>query len=430
MSVADKLGKGTSFGSVPRGRSARGRAKAVTQGDVPAYELVRLQLDEVSPTPLNPRRNFGTDEQLTRFGEELRRVQLAACVVVTRAAYLNLWADHEEQIGTAAHVLVNGERRYRSAVHVGMDALDFVVRDDLATTREDFIENLLQENLDREDFDVIERARGVQELVAVCAEENEAGAQTRAAERLGKSKAWVTNHLALLTLPGELQVMLSSGALAERDGRLLARHYKKQPELSAAQLLEHLKKVKEEEARAKQEVRTLLQAAKSQQALTAVNASHDTPEGTASDDTMASGALTAVNTPEPPASEDGHNPPETAESANPSPQPVLTAVNTTEAPSPETDASATVVAEPAMHIPAALTAVNADPAPDAVGQVPNQASGGHSGPSADALWDDPDAVYEVLIEKMAPEHRVHLAKRLLDSSGSPVRVDRGQHEIR
>ena len=77
-SKAEQLGTGRSFGHVPRGRSPRGRAKAVTQGAVPAYELVRLPLDEVSPTPLNPRRNFGTDEDMTRFGEELRQAQLAA----------------------------------------------------------------------------------------------------------------------------------------------------------------------------------------------------------------------------------------------------------------------------------------------------------------------------------------------------------------
>lgn len=51
MKAADRLGTGSSFGNVPRGRSARGRAKAVTQGDVPAYELVRLRLNEVAPTP-------------------------------------------------------------------------------------------------------------------------------------------------------------------------------------------------------------------------------------------------------------------------------------------------------------------------------------------------------------------------------------------
>lgn len=265
MSVADKLGTGSSFGSVARGRSARGRAKAVTQGDVPAYELVRLQLNEVAPTPLNPRRNFGTEEELTRFGEELRQAQLAACVAVTRDAYLALWPEHEERIGSAKHVLVNGERRYRSGVHVGLEALDFVVRDDLASSREQFINHLLKENLDREDFDVIERARGVQHLVDVCAEKGERGARSRAAEQLGKDRSWVTNQLVLLELPTELQSMLSAGSLAERDGRLLARHLKDNPDLDAAALLDHLEQTKTAAAMLKQREKEALELARGAQ---------------------------------------------------------------------------------------------------------------------------------------------------------------------
>lgn len=260
MSVADKLGTGSSFSHAPRGRSARGRAKAVTQGDVPAYELVRLHLDEVSPTPLNPRRNFGTDEDKTRFGEELRQAQLAACVAVSRNAYLALWPDHAERIGDVAHVLVNGERRYHSAVHVGLDALDFVVRDDLASSREEFINHLLQENLEREDFDVIERARGVEQLVAVCAEQSERGARSRAAERLRKDRSWVSNQLVLLDLPDEVQAMLSAGSMPERDGRFLARHAKENPELDAAGLLDYLKLAKAALARSKAEQSAQLQA--------------------------------------------------------------------------------------------------------------------------------------------------------------------------
>ncbi|MGA5207916.1 ParB/RepB/Spo0J family partition protein [Streptomyces variegatus] len=260
MSVADRLGTGSSFNGTRRSRSARGRAKAVTQGDVPVYELVRLQLSEVSPTPLNPRRNFGTDEDKTRFGEELRHAQLAACVAVTRAAYLALWPDHGDRIGDAAHVLVNGERRFHSAVHVGLEALDFVVRDDLASSREEFINHLLKENLEREDFDVIERARGVEQLVAVCAEAGERGARTRAAERLGKDRSWVTNQLVLLELPAELQAMLSAGSLAERDGRMLARYTKENPGLEAAALLDHLKASKEAASLAKADEQRKLQA--------------------------------------------------------------------------------------------------------------------------------------------------------------------------
>ncbi|MCX5417872.1 ParB/RepB/Spo0J family partition protein [Streptomyces sp. NBC_00059] len=262
MSVADRLGTGSSFGGVPRGRSARGRAKAIVQGDVPSYELRRLPLEDVAPTPLNPRRNFGSDDDLTRFGEELRVAQLAACVAVSRSAYLRLWPEHEAQIGDSAYVLVNGERRFRSAVHVALEALDFVVRDDLAASREEFVDHLLKENLEREDFDVVERARGVLELVRVCSEESEKGARTRAAKRLGRDRSWVTNQLALLDLPAELQAMLSSGDLPERDGRLLARRLKDQPGLDGAGLLAHLKETREQEIRVREEEKLLLQRAR------------------------------------------------------------------------------------------------------------------------------------------------------------------------
>ncbi|MGW7673919.1 ParB/RepB/Spo0J family partition protein [Streptomyces sp. NPDC054775] len=250
-SIADRLGTGSSFGQARRERSARGRAKAVTEGEIPAYELVRLRLEEVSSTPLNPRRNFGSDEEKARFGEELRQAQLAACVAVTRGAYLALWPDHEERIGSALHILVNGERRFRSAMHVGLDTLDFVIRDDLASSREQFIKHLLEENLSREDFDVIERARGVEQLVSVCAEGSGRGARARAAEQLGKDRSWVTNQMVLLTLPVEIQAMLSAGTMSERDGRALARHLKDNPGLDAADLLGYLEKTKDAASRAK-----------------------------------------------------------------------------------------------------------------------------------------------------------------------------------
>ncbi|MFE6713955.1 ParB/RepB/Spo0J family partition protein [Streptomyces sp. NPDC057695] len=260
MSIADKVGQSSSFGRSRR--SDRGRAKAITEGAIPSYELVRLDLAKVAPTPLNPRRNFGTKEEMTWFGEELRQVQLAACVVVSREAYLKLWPSHEEAIGTdPEHVLLNGERRYRSALHVGIEQLDFVIRDDLAASREQFVNHVLAENLEREDFDVIERARGVQQLVDVCAEnEGERGARSRAAERLNKDRSWVTNQLALLTLPTPLQDQLSAGTVSERDGRSLARHLNKNPELDTAALLDYLASTKEAASQQRENQQRLIDA--------------------------------------------------------------------------------------------------------------------------------------------------------------------------
>ncbi|MFE5718562.1 ParB/RepB/Spo0J family partition protein [Streptomyces erythrochromogenes] len=277
MSKADKLGGGSSFQrasalQVGPALSDRGRAKAMAEGRIPSYTIVKIPLTQVSSTPLNPRRNFGTPEELTRFGEELRLAQLAACVVVTRMAYLALWPDHAPKIGDAEYVLVNGERRFRSAQHVELSALDFVVRDEFADSREEFLNKLLKENLDRADFDPVERATGVQQLVEVCAENDSGyGAQTRAAEQLGKSRAWITNQLGLLSLPAEVRASVSAGETSGRDAVWMSRRLRDSPTPpSADELFQLLAAHKAEEARSKAEKRAILDAAASK-LLTAVN---------------------------------------------------------------------------------------------------------------------------------------------------------------
>jgi ParB family chromosome partitioning protein len=359
MSVADRLGTGSSFGGVPRGRSARGRAKALVQGDVPAYELTRIRLEEVAPTPLNPRRNFGSDEEMTRFGEELRNTQLAACVAISRSAYLKVWPQHEAAIGDAQYVLINGERRYRSASHVGLEALDFVVRDDLASSREAFIDHLLKENLEREDFDVVERARGVQQLVLVCSEESVTGARARAAKRLGRDRSWVTNQLALLELPEELQLMLSAGTLAERDGRMLARKLKDEPGMDAPALLEHLKEHREREARTREETKALAEQVRQRQ-----NQAREGGEGGGellSADNTAASMSPSVPSPAQPVSQ----PPvrETPPTPTPTPRAAEPAAATAPEPAVVTAAEPTGRAETAASTAGAETVQPSEPVP-------------------------------------------------------------------
>ncbi|MFF3312993.1 ParB/RepB/Spo0J family partition protein [Streptomyces sp. NPDC002952] len=416
MSVADRLGTGSSFSEARRTRSARGRAKAVTQGDVPAYELVRLRLDEVSPTPLNPRRNFGSDEDKTRFGEELRTVQLAACVAVSRGAYLALWPTHEDRIGAAAHVLVNGERRFRSAVHVGLEALDFVVRDDLASSREAFINHLLQENLEREDFDVIERARGVQALVTVCAEKAERGAKARAAERLGKDRSWVTNQLTLLDLPMEIQAMLSSGELPERDGRFLARHCKENPGMDAAALLDYLKEMKAVAARKRAEELEILQAARSTEGSTAE-----------------AGLLSADNKPTPPEVTPGTAKPLESPSSLSADNESDASENSSEASSEATSEEGLLSADNKLTLPEAISET-AEPvkspsslsADNKKGQtasplgshaVPGQQGAKKAEPASIALGE-PRQIAEDLARRLTPEQLVELTELLMDRVGA------------
>ncbi|MGW3041740.1 ParB/RepB/Spo0J family partition protein [Kitasatospora sp. NPDC001159] len=244
MKAADRLGTGGAFGAISRTpRSERGRAKAQAEGAIPDYEIQRLPLNRVALCPMNPRRYYGTEEQREALGQSLAKKQTTACVAVTRAAYLALWPNHVRLINEEAeYVLLNGERRHRSAAQVGLEVLDFVVRDDLATSPADFMDYLMAENEDREDFNIIERAMGLEQLLKACD-----GNAAEVARRRGRDRSWVGNQILLLTLPSAIQDRLASGEMAERYGRRLARAYKDDRSLTTDGLLALEEQLKEEE---------------------------------------------------------------------------------------------------------------------------------------------------------------------------------------
>src|SRR5512139_368764 len=122
--------------------------------DVPGAKAAtysRLAVDRIAATPLNPRNDF-TDTELKELGESLEVRQLQPIVVVPRGPYLRLWPEHAEHVGGADFVLVNGERRFRSARHVNLPSLDAMVREDVVVDRAAFLDALLKENIDRKNF--------------------------------------------------------------------------------------------------------------------------------------------------------------------------------------------------------------------------------------------------------------------------------------
>ncbi len=187
--------------------------------DVPGHSAatpIRLAPDRLARTPLNKRTNFGTPEHLTELGESIRRRQLAAVVVVTRARYLSLYPEHQEQVGTADYVLVNGERRRRAATQVQLPSLDAMIREDLADSRADLLEAVIAENIDRLNLDPIEEARSVEELVA------ESGSAVAAAKQLHRTEGWVSQRRALLKLTPEIQARVQAGEIPVRIARSIA----------------------------------------------------------------------------------------------------------------------------------------------------------------------------------------------------------------
>jgi len=167
-------------------------------------------LTELSPNPRNPRDDLGDLSDL----ESIANMQLQPAVVVTKGAYLQLYPDDPV---TTRFVVINGCRRLAAAHKYGRTDLAIVVNDEIARDRITLISASIAENVDRQDFDVIEEAKAVQSLVTEC------GSAMEAAHRLRKTQAWVSQRRALLALAPELQTALRRGELAIRQARSLAR---------------------------------------------------------------------------------------------------------------------------------------------------------------------------------------------------------------
>ncbi|MGW7630524.1 ParB/RepB/Spo0J family partition protein [Streptomyces griseoincarnatus] len=264
--------------------------------DVPGRSdplLLSLPLDKLIPTRFNPRRRFGTDDDLRDFGEKLARKQLQPAVVVSRAAYLKLWPEESEHIGAASYVIANGERRWRASRLVGRPTLEVVHKEEVAESRATFLDAVQSENNDREDLDPIERALGIDIMVT------QLGGANQVAAYYKKTAGWVSQQRKLLKLTPELQDLVSAGEMPIRVARDIAGlPHERQP----VAWEEHLEQRRiEKEAAAQLKARPApaeppAREVEERQRFTAVNSSHPAERVPAQEPAGDTERFTAVNT--------------------------------------------------------------------------------------------------------------------------------------
>lgn len=179
--------------------------------------LYRVPVTRLAPNLVNPRQDFGTVDQLIDFGKSLARRQNQPCPVVSRNAYLKLWPENTDRLKDVDYILVSGERRYRAATVVGLPTLDCVVNDDFAKDRRTFMEAVVSENVDRQNFDPIEEAYAVQALVA------EFGSNRAVAQHFERVDGWVTQRVLLTHLAREVQDLVRQKAIPLEAARTLGK---------------------------------------------------------------------------------------------------------------------------------------------------------------------------------------------------------------
>ncbi|WP_067829175.1 ParB/RepB/Spo0J family partition protein [Actinomadura kijaniata] len=223
MGKADQLGASSSFAAAAGARSARRRlidtatgadeatAPAVTPADPPRI----VPLTDLAHNPFNPRADLGELQETA--DSLLEKGQIQPLTVITRKAFLQAHPGHEDELGNASYVVLDGNRRLGAARLAGLDEMRVDVNDALASSAADLLESALVANLHRADLTPLEEARTLAELVEVH------GSQRQVARRIGKSNVWVSQRLALLDLKPELQEQLASGELKVEDARRIGK---------------------------------------------------------------------------------------------------------------------------------------------------------------------------------------------------------------
>lgn len=173
-------------------------------GDGPASSttphIVELRIEDVLPSPLNPRKTINPGE-LAALASSIKERGVLSPIKVCRAG------DHYE--------IVAGERRWRAAKIAGLTEIPaIIIAGDVDP--EEHVAQALIENLLRSDLSPMDEARGYQALI-------DAGMQqTEVARQVGRSPSSVSNLRRLLELPSEVIAMIESEKLSASHGIALA----------------------------------------------------------------------------------------------------------------------------------------------------------------------------------------------------------------
>ena len=163
--------------------------------------ILMLPVDCIEPSPYQARTAFDEPE-IAALAVSILQNGLLQPISVRR-------------VGLHKYQLVAGERRLRAARMAGLHEVPCIIME-LDLEEASFI--ALVENLQRNDLDFLEEARGIAQLIRLFGL-----SQEECARRLGKSQSAVANKLRLLRLPEDVLNAMRNAGLTERHGRALLR---------------------------------------------------------------------------------------------------------------------------------------------------------------------------------------------------------------
>jgi ParB family chromosome partitioning protein len=159
-----------------------------------------LPVEAINPGRFQPRTNFD-EEKLLELTNSIKNHGVLSPILV-------------REVGLNKYEVIAGERRLRASKNAGLKTIPTLIDQ---KQDKDALESALIENLQREDLNAVEEARGYDRL------KREFGlTQDEVAASTGKARSTIANSLRLLSLPRKVLDMLSSGQIEKGHAKLLA----------------------------------------------------------------------------------------------------------------------------------------------------------------------------------------------------------------
>jgi ParB family chromosome partitioning protein len=175
------------------------------QGD----SIYWVEVEKVVPNPFQPRREFD-QSKLQELADSIRMYGVLQPLTVTRNE-----VQREDGTFYTEYELIAGERRLRASKLAGTAQVPVIIREGEQSEQEK-LELAIIENLQREDLNAVDRALAFKQLAEMFGLSH-----SQVAQKVGRSREYVSNSIRLLGLPEKILESLKQGNMSEGHARTL-----------------------------------------------------------------------------------------------------------------------------------------------------------------------------------------------------------------
>ena len=174
-----------------------------------------ISITDIQKNPYQPRKEFDR-EKLDELAQSIKENGVIQPIIVRQSPVIG-------------YEILAGERRYRASLLAGLTSIPAVVKQ--LSDQEMMVQSII-ENLQRENLNPIEEARAYESLV------EKGFTHAEIADKMGKSRPYISNSIRLLSLPDAILSEVENGKLSQAHARSLVGLNKEQQDYFFQRIIE------------------------------------------------------------------------------------------------------------------------------------------------------------------------------------------------